>query len=157
MPPDPQTPETQTAVMVPVTAALSRRFTGKAGTLPLPEQAAIFGAADQYALDPRFLAAIRLQENGGPGREYGVLSVKAPTYADQLDWAARTVVHRLTTYEQATGQSPLDPDGRYSGAFIEYFAGIYAPVGATNDPRHLNQWWPGNVIGFYDSSDVEVA
>jgi len=157
LPPDPQTPETMTPVGVDVTGPLPRRFTGKAGALPLFEQAAIFGAADQYALDARFLAAIRLQENGGPGREFGVLSVSAPTYADQLDWAARTVVHRLTTYEQGTGQSPLDPDGRYSSPFINYFAGIYAPVGAKNDPRNLNQWWPGNVIAFYDASDVEVA
>ena len=32
------------------------------------------------------------------GREYGVLSVSAPTYAEQLKIACNTVVHRLWSF-----------------------------------------------------------
>jgi len=129
-------------------------MTGPAGSLPQWEQDKIFAACDGYGIDPTFVAAIRLSENGGPGREFGVLSISAPTYDLQLDATCRTVVHRLTDYETKRGVPAIDPDGRYSADFLDYFGGIWAPIGAGNDPRGLNQFWVANVRSAYDTSGV---
>src|SRR5216684_4024389 len=87
MPPTPATPETSTdfgglglgfdpyganaGKPVPAPVGPTRRMTGPAGSLPQWEQDKIFAACDGYGIDPTFVAAIRLSENGGPGREFG--------------------------------------------------------------------------------------
>ena len=53
------------------------------------EEALIRIAAAKYGLDWHLVAAIRKAENGGAGKEFGVLSVKAPTYVHSLTCAAR--------------------------------------------------------------------
>lgn len=71
-------------------------LTGDAKRLPPWEQEAIIRIARQAGVDPRLLAAVRLTENGGPGREFGVLSVPAPTYDDQ-ERVARSVTSILNS------------------------------------------------------------
>lgn len=118
------------------------------------EMALIKIAAKQFGVDPYFIAAIRKCENGGPGREFGVLSVPAPTYAEQLDVCCRSVRHRLNEYTadvQAAAVAVLHetPGGAnvlvYSHDFIEWFSRIWAPQGAANDPTGLNANWARNV------------
>ena len=114
-------------------------------------------ALKHHLLDPCLIMAIRRQEAGRPGRDFGVLSTSAPTYADQLHICCNTVIHRLYAF---TG-NPLiaDPNDnkslRYSAKFIRYLASIWAPVGAVNDPSNLNTYWPDAVIGFYNSFITE--
>lgn len=82
------------------------------------------------------VAAIRYAENGGPGREYGILHARVkPTYRSQAGWCAATV------------QKTWD---RWSGTegFITYLGARYCPVGADNDPKGLNRHWVGNVTKF---------
>jgi len=55
-------------------------------------------AAVRTGVDPYFVMAIRRAEHGRPGREFGVLSVPAPTYADQLAVTLNTLIHQLTHY-----------------------------------------------------------
>jgi len=106
--------------------------------------------------DPRILLAIRQAENGGPGREMGVLSVPAPDYTSQVDVAARTVKNTEARYIAATGLAPAD-NGRYTDEFIGYLSqggpGYpgYAPQGAANDPRGLNANHRTNLSSAYSA------
>lgn len=110
----------------------------------------IKAAAYKVGLDPYFIAAIRKCENGGPGKEFGVLAVSAPTYDDQLRVACATVKHRLVQYSQNEPAlfTYVAPDGDgvviYSPNFIDWFASIWAPAGAGNDPKDLNRNWANN-------------
>lgn len=117
------------------------------------ELAEIVPAAVAAGVDPAFVAAVRWVEHGGPGREFGVVSVRAPAYLDQLHVTIVTVARRLGAF----GGNALEwcePLGqprrvRYSMAFIEAFAGSWAPVGASNDPGGLNAGWLPNVCEIY--------
>ncbi len=113
---------------------------------PLIEaEAALYGPF----LDPAILKAIRMTENGAPGREFGVLSVSAPTYAEQLSVAAATVAHRLWSYP---GNPITETAVRrlvVSNAWIAWFASIWAPQGVVNDPNGLNANWVKNFTAYY--------
>lgn len=113
------------------------------------EKPLIRAAAARKNVDPAFLMAIRETENGGPGIEFGVEPPGAYDYAGQLAMAVATVAHRLESF-------PGNPLGRnvnqqivYNSRFIAYFASIWAPVGASNDPTGLNANWLGNCTKFY--------
>lgn len=113
------------------------------------EKVLIRDAASWAAVDPRFLGALRRAENGGPGQEFGVLSVSAPTYEDQVRLAAASIRRNVERFE-ATGRAAIDPaTGRYSEEFIRFFSNRYAPVGAANDPNGLNQHHARNLIRLY--------
>jgi hypothetical protein len=113
------------------------------------EDVRIRDAASRAAVDPRFLGALRRAENGGPGREFGVLSVSAPTYDDQVRLAAASIRRNVERFE-ATGRAAIDPaTGRYTEEFIRFFSNRYAPVGASNDPSGLNQHHARNLIRLY--------
>jgi hypothetical protein len=122
---------------------------GPLSDLGTPEGLAkITRTGTKYDVDPAFLVALRRTEGGGPGREFGVLSVPAPTYDAQLDWAARSVQAAEKRF-RATGQDPTDAKGRYTPAFIRFFSAHYAPPGAKNDPQNLNQYHAQNLIRLY--------
>lgn len=105
--------------------------------------------AEVFSIDPRFLAALRVTENGGPGRELGILSVPAPTVGDQYEIAARTISNNLGRYEDATGKSPIGNGGVYTDDFIRWFSSIFAPIGASNDPTNLNANHARNLLDSY--------
>ena len=120
-----------------------------AASVPAAEQVLIRDAASQAAVDLRFLGALRRAEKGGPGREFGVLSVPAPTYEDQVRLAAASIRHNVERFE-ATGRVAVDPaTGWYSEEFIRFFSKRYAPVEAANDPTGLNQHHARNLIRLY--------
>jgi hypothetical protein len=105
--------------------------------------------AERAGIDPDFLTALRRVENGGPGREFGVLSVPAPTYEEQARVAAESIRRSLQRFEAAGGQ-PVDVrTGRYTEAFIRFFSARYAPLGAANDPGDLNRHHAPNLIRRY--------
>jgi len=109
------------------------------------ERAAIRRVAERFGVDPRFVAAIRKQENGGPGREFGVLDGYATTYDLQLQECCRTVAHRVFIYQARGRLFAYNESGlTYSREFLHYFAAIWAPIGVANDPTNLNaNWLPG--------------
>ena len=113
----------------------------------------IRSVAFSYGVDPYFMAAIRCAEAGGPGREFGVLSVDAPDFKEQLVRAAKTVRNKLSL--NAINPFMLTPTAlgfrrlRYTPQFISFLARFYCPIGAENDPEGLNQNWPINVEKFY--------
>lgn len=109
--------------------------------------------ATKRCLDHQFLRAIRNTENGGDGKQFGVLEAGVTTYAEQLEVCAATVAHRLETY-------PVNPLTRvygangtsriiYSPSFIAYFSSIWAPLNVANDPQGLNRNWLNNAIAAY--------
>lgn len=115
----------------------------------IQERPLIAAEASLYHVDPMFIETIRHCENGREGEEFGVRSVPAPTYHDQLRIACETVAHRLVTY----GVNPLirTVSGRirYSSNWIAYFAHIWAPDKADNDPTNLNANWYQNALKYY--------
>lgn len=116
---------------------------------PKSEETLIHEVAQREGIDPRFLQALRRVENGGPGREFGVLSVPAPTYGDQARVAAETVRRNAERFERTGGQA-VDPEsGRYTEEFIRFFSSRYAPGGAANDPTGLNRYHAQNLIRLY--------
>jgi hypothetical protein len=128
-------------------------FVGRAASLPRWEQNVIFDTAAAHSVDAIFLAAIRLAEMGGPGREFGVLSVPAPTYGDQCDVAARSIRNSMDRYETDTGKWPIDGrTGRLTPEWIRFFAARWAPIGVANDPTGLNQNWLRNASAAYSAT-----
>ena len=90
------------------------------------------------------VAAIRYAENGGAGREYGILhpNVK-PTYRSQAGWCAATVQKNWDRYTLAGG----DQNNIFN--FIEILGNKYCPIDDPKDTMHLNQYWFGNVVSLY--------
>ena len=128
-----------------------------APSVPTRERALIAQEAARTGVDPDLLAAIRRAESGGPGREFGVLSVPAPTLEGQARVAANTVRNTLVRYAQHGGQA-VDPEtGRYTEGFIRYLSARYAPVGAANDPLGLNRNHAANLIALYRRVSSEGA
>lgn len=152
-PPAASTPDSERAAPAPVPLA---RPSARAEVADAPALPPIRGEAGQIAkfaeragIDAAFLQALRRVENGGPGREFGVLSVAAPTYDDQARVAAETVRRNVERFE-ATGRAAVDPaTGRYSEEFVRFFSGRYAPVGAANDSGNLNSYHARNLMRMY--------
>ena len=105
--------------------------------IPEADRAILARVAADYKLDGesrRLLYAIRLAEDGGAGREMGVLTPAAQRYKGdhakslklQARWAAGTIRKRYT-------------------GDLEAFAARWAPVGAANDPENTNKNWLPNV------------
>ena len=87
----------------------------------------IITACNKVGVDPYFVAAIRKTENGGPGREFGVLSVETKDYYDQLRIACASVKNAIVRFGNISPLAEVSIfDGKtrlgYSAAFIEMFA-----------------------------------
>ena len=93
------------------------------------------------------VAAIRYAENGGPGRQYGVLHPRARGYRSQAGWCAATVQKNWDRWHKAG--SP--------GDFIDFLGNRYCPIGADNDPNGLNQHWKKNVRHFVARFDNDPS
>ena len=87
------------------------------------------------------VAAIRYAENGGKGKEYGILHPRVkPTYRSQAGWCAATVQKNYDRWVKAGSK----------GEFIVFLGNRYCPVGAENDPNGLNKNWTKNVRFYVD-------
>jgi hypothetical protein len=140
-------------------------LTGAAGGLSTQEQQTILAVAKRKGVDPVALAAIRLAENGGAGREFGVLSVQGQPWYEarvqavgsfqaQAEVAATSLKQAEGRYRTETGQDPRSASGRYTFEFWQFFGARWAPIDAENDPRGLNRYWVDNVALLYNGSTV---
>ncbi len=85
------------------------------------------------------VSAIRHAENGGKGREYGILHPRVkPTYRSQAGWCASTVQKHYDRWVKAGSK----------GLFIDSLGARYCPIGADNDPTGINAHWIKNVKYF---------
>lgn len=107
----------------------------------------------QYGVDPNLLAAIAIHETGGgtssafrnKNNLMGVSNAKGPIAFDNPEESIERMARLI-------GQGINENKGPYAGVTdIESLANIYAPVGAGNDPRSLNQYWANSVNGIYES------
>jgi flagellum-specific peptidoglycan hydrolase FlgJ len=107
----------------------------------------------QYGVDPNLLAAIAIHETGGgtssafrnKNNLMGVSNAKGPIAFDNPEESIERMARLI-------GQGINENKGPYAGVTdIESLANIYAPVGAGNDPRGLNQYWANSVNGIYES------
>lgn len=110
----------------------------------------------KHGIDYRLLIALRETENGGPGREFGVLDMNASTWDQQAEIAARTIRHTIGRWAKSVGGDWWDDEhGCYTESFLQYFSrggpGYvgYAPLRAANDPTGLNANHFPNLAEFY--------
>lgn len=99
-----------------------------------------------YAL----MLAVRRQENGGKGIEFGVMAAKGTDLEEQARWAVVTFLKNIERWERATREGNWRP--KYPNRELDYIAYLgnrWAPVGASNDPAGLNQYWIPNVQRLY--------
>lgn len=80
--------------------------------------------------------AIRKAENGGHGKEYGILNAKANTEELQLRWCLATCWKNWLRWQKTDMETP----------YLVFLANRYAPIGADNDPDNLNINWLPNVV-----------
>lgn len=128
-----------------------------AGLRPYAE--AFQKAGERYGVDPRFLAAISVQETGG-GRSaafrrrnnaMGISGTGGPKRFSSVEASINSMARTLA-----------NPEGYYRGRnTISGIASVYAPIGAANDPNGLNNHWQKGVKKFYrmlggDPSDQVV-
>lgn len=94
----------------------------------------------KYLSDDWFLLmAIRKAENGGKGREWGIMNPKANTEELQAAWCAATIMKNHKRY----GNGAVTED------YISFLGSRYCPVGADNDPKGLNKNWIKNVTYWF--------
>ncbi len=119
------------------------------GVLQEGEREVILREAQRTGVDPSLLVALRRVENGGPGREFGVLAVPARGLEAQAHVAANTVQRTMAPFERQ-GKGAVDPTtGRYTEGFLRFLSARYAPVGAANDPMGLNRFHGDNLVALY--------
>jgi len=115
--------------------------------LPERERRVALSAAARNGLtvwETEVLVGIRLVENGGKGREFGVLDPRALDRGIdvQAGWAAATVRRNRDRFVTATGRRPEADKAGY----VTFLAARYCPLGAGNDPGGLNRNWRGNML-----------
>ncbi len=98
-----------------------------------------------------FMLAIRKQENGKKGREFGIMHAQAldTGLVTQAEWAMATIVKDTRRWHEDV---LICVGGKSRDDFvdwIEYFGTKYCPIGASNDPKGLNKNWIPNVRRFY--------
>ena len=91
--------------------------------------------AERSGVDREFLTALRQIENGGPGREFGVLSVPAPTLDDQARIAAETVRRNVERFELRGGTAVDPASGRYTEEFVRSSPAATRPSASPTIPR----------------------
>jgi hypothetical protein len=146
--------ETEDAAVVPPsadpeTSRSSAHPVNLGSGVPLREADVITREAQRTGLDPSLLVAIRRVENGGPGKEFGILTVPAADLDAQARVAANTVRNTLIRFERRGGTAVDPVTGRYTEPFLRFLSSRYAPVGAENDPSGLNRYHAANLIAFY--------
>ena len=121
----------------------------RAAAVPPNEATVIQREAQRSGVDPSLLVALRRVENGGPGREFGVLAVSAPGLEAQARVAATTIQRSVARYERQGGEAVDRATGRYTEGFIRFLSARYAPIGAGNDPMGLNRFHAENLVALY--------
>ena len=106
--------------------------------LPTITKAAERNGIQRDSDDFRLLCAIRLAENGRPGREFGIMNPKANTLDKQAGWCAATIMNQHKRF----GSAKVTPE------FIHSLAKRYCPIGCDTD-NGTNQYWERNVTYFY--------
>ena len=80
--------------------------------------------------------AIYVIEGGAKAKKpYGILSISCNSESECRDVCLNTVENTFTRWQADGSTMP----------FLEALAARYAPIGSSNDPRHLNRFWLSNI------------
>jgi len=90
--------------------------------------------AEEWRLDERLVQAV-VNAEGNIVRAVQCSVPTVVTRVDALDVLCRSLVHAMQDYVRATPEH-----------FVEFFGARWAPLGAGNDPTHLNEHWVANVF-----------
>ena len=116
---------------LPLVFALASTMPMYAKSLPVWEQDAIRAALKRNQVDTKFfpiVAAIRHQENGQSGLDFGIIHPKAKTYGTQAGWCVCTV---SKNFQRWNGE----------GSFIEFLGQRYCPTVRTDVwIRNVKYW-----------------
>ncbi len=94
--------------------------------------------------------AVRRQENGGAGFEFGVIAAKNTNLEEQARWAVVTFLKNIERWERARKNGEWKPQNSLPVLdYIVFLGNRWAPVGASNDPKNLNKYWIDNVQKLY--------
>lgn len=120
---------------------------------PLRQYAGSFEEyGNKYGVDPALLAAIAEHETGGgkssafrnKNNAMGVSNASGPIKMESVEASIEKMASLL-------GRGINDGKGPYANAkSIEDIGRKYAPIGAGNDPRNLNQFWTRGVRSKYE-------
>lgn len=95
--------------------------------------------AKNFGADPLLVQAVQLAE-GGKDALIRAVQCSLPTVTtreEALEVTARSANHAMRDFLVQHG---------HREAFIAFWAARWAPRGAGNDPGHLNDNWPRNVL-----------
>jgi peptidoglycan hydrolase-like protein with peptidoglycan-binding domain len=150
------TPEAQ----APEAAAEAGKTSGVPGTedtswtekLPKglkPHAEAFIEAGKKHGVDPRFLAAISMQETGG-GTSYSMR--KRNNAMGIMKGSKHRSFESVAASIDSQARSLSREGGLYAGKeSISAIGNTYAPVGASNDPKNLNRHWIPNITKNFKS------
>ncbi len=99
-------------------------------------------AARHFGLDPKLVQAV-VNAEGNILKAVQCSFPDTKTRAEALDILCRSAVHAMSDY--------LQQDSSEQSAFVQFWSARWAPRGAGNDPKDLNQFWPVNVLRLWRS------
>lgn len=108
-----------------------------------PHAQAFVDAGKKYGVDPRFLAAISMQETGN-GTSY---SMRKRNNAMGIMKGSKHRTFKTVADSINSQANSLTRDGGYytGKTSIAQIGATYAPIGAKNDPNNLNRHWVPNI------------
>jgi hypothetical protein len=98
-------------------------------------QADVRGVAQHFGVDPALLQAV-VNAEGNILRAVQCAIPSCQTREKALEITCRSMVHAMRDYLS---------NQRLNGDFVAFWSKRWAPVGAENDPTHLNANWTDNV------------
>lgn len=123
----------------------------------LPKQAkhlakSFIEAGEKYDIDPAFLAAISAHETGNWTSNAFKNKNNAMGISNKNGVVSQASVEESIRKMAASLAGAPGTAGHYKNAnTIEEVAEIYAPQGASNDPKGLNKYWAKNVSKLYQN------
>ncbi len=108
----------------------------------------VLAVARGFGLDPALLQAVVIAE-GDIVRAVQCSIPLVTTREQALRVAARSAVHAMCDW--------IKSDDDRQQAFIVFWAGRWAPIGAANDPKNLNAYWASNVVRLWLKGSISLA
>lgn len=91
--------------------------------------------ARKWGIDPKLIQAV-LNAEGDIVKAVACSFPNVTTRSEAIEITCRSATHAMSDYLKT--ECP--------GDFVAFWAARWAPEGATNDPKALNQFWPHNVL-----------
>lgn len=106
--------------------------------MPKSPDADVITTAHQFGVDPHLIQAV--VDSEGDIVKAVRCSVPSVTGRPQaLEITCRSAAHALSDYVKTT----------HAADFVHFWQQRWAPVGASNDPTHLNANWARNVLALW--------